>query len=104
MKTGNTTAPSYHLTVSLDWVIEFGIISSCLGKVRVVSMNLKKAILGDVHNLHKNSRDELYVLLTGPITSCCSTLLYQNNSFTVVLGHSSFSVLQQFVSRLARIR
>ena len=76
------------------------IISSCLGKIKSFFNNSKQAIFVDVQRLHENGKwivcisNKVYTFL----------LLYENVSFTADLGHLSFSMVQLFLSRLARIR
>ena len=68
---------------SLVWVIDFSIISSCLGKFKVFSFfsfYLKKK------------------------TFCCSILLYSHALFAGELGHLDFSMVQKSLPRLARIK
>ena len=82
---------------SLVWVMEFSIISSCLGKAKVFPITLtRQSQSTHVDKVCMKTVNELSVFLMGFIhclknLSCCFAPLYQNVLFTIELDYSQQS-------------
>ena len=92
MNTWNTIASSYHSkdrSFTPVWVMEFSIISPCLGKNKKCSNNSNLTNFLYVQILHDNGK--LIIFTSNNVIpclkkrSCCSALLYYNASFTAQL-------------------